>query len=469
MKTATAGRRKTRKRVDRAPPVKRHKEPKLAPNQVFRDEDGIWWIPVHQVQRYPLQPRKEFDEAELNSLAAGIADSGQHNPGQVRNIGTDAVPVFELVDGERRLRACGIANKTHFKAILVRVTDDEQYIRSVALNFGRVDHSAGEVYTIIVTLRDEKKKTTQEIASILGRSPAFVTQYLELTRLHPDILALLGPPTPREKRIPVTVARIFTQLSGPAQLSKWREFARGEISMRRAQAVVREALEAGATRNGAIRARTRTPSDVVRLIGGRLGSCLELISTLADDPLFDVIVEAEWERQRKEALAVIEDIVTDAMEMRAKILGEEVTPMFGAGDGSAAPNPSGTDSKAGQSDRQLARMLRSLDGMAEALFELRKFPQFRDLFRREPFSTVLFARSSAGAVIREATLLADAFPEASDTKLYDPNATGRPDPEDDEDAGTPPPQVDESQQTFEVDPSQAPPESRKRRKPARAG
>ena len=431
------------------------REPKLGPNEVGQGEDGVWWIPLHLIIPFADQPRKEFDEADLQSLARGIGEVGQKNPGQLRQLQFGTDPRYELVDGERRWQACKLAGKTHFRAILVTVTREEQYVDSVTLNFGRASHSAGEVLGIILKLK-AMNKTNAQIASILGSSEGFVNQYFELSRLHPEILVLLGPPTPASERIPVTIGRTLTQLEGRDQLSAWKELSRGEISMRRAQAIVRQALESGAQRNASIRARTRKPSDVVRLVEGRLSSVLDLLSTLAEDPMLGVILEAEWSKHREEALEQIEDIIADAEDLRDKLLGEEAV---GRKDkkrpkgGKASKAEPATPDKTHERDRGRKRLLKALAAMSETTYDLWNAPDLATMFVGQPYSMVSFARMSVTELIRQLQKLDQKLPDVEDRHRYDQHAklVG----EEKEPVPTAP--TPENESDYEVDETAAPP------------
>lgn len=441
-------------------------EPKLGPDEVGQGDDGVWWVPLDRIVPFADQPRKEFDEQELASLARGIAAVGQKNPGQLRELQAGRDPRYELVDGERRWRACRLAGKTHFRAILVTVSREEQYVDSVTLNFGRSAHSPGEVLEIILNLK-RMKKTNAEIAAILGVSDGFVNQYLELSRLDPQIRVLLGPPTPLEERIAVTVARTLTELEPKDQLTAWRELCRGDVTMRRARMIVQQMLSSGAQRNSDIRARTRKPSDVVRLVEGRLRSILELLSTLAEDPLLSVLQEAEWKQHRTDALQELEDIIADAEDLRDKLSGEDPLKRKAKDKkpkkGGKAQQPEESD-PTHERDRARKRLLKALETMAETTFELSHDPHFDAMFVGQPFSVVGYARLSVTELVRQLARLDQKLPEADDIHRYDPAAkllSDEPEPE----AAVP----SDEEPVYDVDPSQAPdPVAKKRKKkPAR--
>ncbi len=81
-------------------------------------------IPIEHIDNNPFQPREEFDESALQELAESIAEQGIIQPITVRKMGYDK---YQLISGERRLRASKLAGLTHVPAY-IRVANDEQML-----------------------------------------------------------------------------------------------------------------------------------------------------------------------------------------------------------------------------------------------------------------------------------------------------------------------------------------------------
>lgn len=147
-----------------------------------------------RVRPFPGQPRKRF--WGINRLAASIKQIGQTTAGIVTLVDDDPNFDAQLIDGERRLRACDVA-KVLFRAE-VRPKDqvgnlDEQFAHSIAANFQKQDHDVVEIMEAIEKLR-KQGKTLQEIANIFGKkSVGWVTQHLSLLKLDSRVLALMVP------------------------------------------------------------------------------------------------------------------------------------------------------------------------------------------------------------------------------------------------------------------------------------
>lgn len=98
-------------------------------------------IPIDHIVVYANQPREEFNEEELNGLADSISEVGLQNAITVRRI-LDRPLYYELVDGERRFRACQICGLTSISALVKNISsEDEQYVSSVVSNFCRSGHT----------------------------------------------------------------------------------------------------------------------------------------------------------------------------------------------------------------------------------------------------------------------------------------------------------------------------------------
>ena len=156
-------------------------------------------IPTGLIRRMVGQPRRNFDEDELHELAKSIKKDGQQTPITVRRIRGHRLYRFELVNGERRWRACKIAKVGTVLAFVKSIKNErEQFRHSVTANFFHVDHTSIEIAYAVKRLRDdfiaegvEEKKVLGRVADIFGRSIAWAYQYLGLLRLRTEVQELM--------------------------------------------------------------------------------------------------------------------------------------------------------------------------------------------------------------------------------------------------------------------------------------
>jgi ParB family chromosome partitioning protein len=137
-------------------------------------------IPVSSVKPNPKQPRQVFDEDALAELEHSIREFGLMQPIVVRELGNDE---YELVMGERRLRASQQAELEAIPAI-VRQTADESMLRDALLeNIHRVQLNPLEEAAAYQQLLDEFAVTHEELASRIGRSRPVITNTIRLLKL----------------------------------------------------------------------------------------------------------------------------------------------------------------------------------------------------------------------------------------------------------------------------------------------
>jgi len=145
-------------------------------------------IPLANIETNPFQPRTDFDEMELRDLAESIKTQGVIQPVTVRKMGYDK---YQLIAGERRLRASQMAGLEQIPAF-IRVANDEQMLEMALIeNIQREDLNALEEAEALRRLVDEFEMTHQQIAEAVGKSRATVSNLLRLLDLHSDVKILL--------------------------------------------------------------------------------------------------------------------------------------------------------------------------------------------------------------------------------------------------------------------------------------
>lgn len=141
-------------------------------------------LPIDAIQPNPRQPRGVFDEDELEGLATSIRDIGVLQPIVVRPLGED---IYELVAGERRLRASKRAGLELIPAV-VRHTDDGQLLKEALVeNIHRVQLNPLEEAAAYQQLLEDFDFTQEELAAALGKSRPAISNSLRLLALPEEV------------------------------------------------------------------------------------------------------------------------------------------------------------------------------------------------------------------------------------------------------------------------------------------
>ena len=145
-------------------------------------------VNINFVQANPNQPRKNFDEEKLNELAESIKNYGIIEPIVVRKVG----PVhYEVIAGERRLRASKIAGLAEVPVIIKDYSDDERKIITLLENVQREDLNTVEKAFGYKALIDEYNLTQDEVAEKVGKSRSAVTNTLRILSLDEKLLNMI--------------------------------------------------------------------------------------------------------------------------------------------------------------------------------------------------------------------------------------------------------------------------------------
>ncbi len=141
-------------------------------------------IEINQIETNPFQPRTEFDETALRELAQSIKEQGVIQPVTVRKLGYNK---YQLISGERRLRASKMAGLNKIPAF-IRVANDEQMLELALIeNIHRENLNAIEVAISYQRLIDECSLTQEEVSEKVGKSRSAVANFLRLLKLPPEV------------------------------------------------------------------------------------------------------------------------------------------------------------------------------------------------------------------------------------------------------------------------------------------
>ena len=194
---------------------------------------GILRIPLDLIETNPKQPRKDFDEASLQELAASIRMHDIIQPITVARLSTGK---FRLISGERRYRAGRIAGIRDIP-VYIRQANDQQLLELALLeNLQREDLNAMEVALSFKRMMDELNYTQEQVSERMGKERSTVANYVRLLKLPPDIQVAL-----RNNQISMGHARALINVDTvDKQLYLFNEIKNRSLSVRQTEELVRK-------------------------------------------------------------------------------------------------------------------------------------------------------------------------------------------------------------------------------------
>lgn len=151
------------------------------------EENDIKEIPVSEIRPNPYQPRKTFNDEALNELAESIKNYGVFQPIIVKK----GLRGYDLIAGERRLRASKIAGLTKIPAIVKEFTDDEMREISLLENIQRENLTAIELAWAYKGIIDNLDIRQEDLAQKIGKSRSHVTNTLGLLNLPKSVQEMI--------------------------------------------------------------------------------------------------------------------------------------------------------------------------------------------------------------------------------------------------------------------------------------
>jgi ParB family chromosome partitioning protein len=191
-------------------------------------------ISVDDIEPNPHQPRERFDEEAVSELAESIREKGLLQPISVRKFGTG----YQLIAGERRLRASKVAGLDEIPALIFDVTSDQEMMElSLIENVQREDLNAIEEAKAYRALIDDCFLTQEEVAQRVSKDRSSVTNTLRLLSLAEEVRDAL-----ETNKIFMGHARALLGLEDSrAQVSMCKDIINKGLSVRRVEALVRVA------------------------------------------------------------------------------------------------------------------------------------------------------------------------------------------------------------------------------------
>lgn len=160
------------------------------PKNVKKDDvKNISYLNIDLVRPNPYQPRKQFGKGSLEELCDSIKQYGVIQPINVRKTQSN---YYELVAGERRLRAAVMAGLTEIPAIVINIDDNESAVMALIENLQREDLSYMEEAESYNNLINDHGFTQEELAQKVGKSQSTIANKIRLLRLSPMIKKILS-------------------------------------------------------------------------------------------------------------------------------------------------------------------------------------------------------------------------------------------------------------------------------------
>ena len=193
-------------------------------------------VPIDKISLNPYQPRKIFDSDAISELAKSIKEYGVIQPITVRR---NFIGGYELVSGERRLKASRLINKTHMPCIVIDVKENDSAVIALLENLQRKDLTYWEEAEAMQHLILDHKYTQEELAVKLGKSQSAVANRLRILKLPESVKNYL-----QENGLTERHARAILKVHDEnAQLKILKQVCEGELNVAKTEELVSKAIE----------------------------------------------------------------------------------------------------------------------------------------------------------------------------------------------------------------------------------
>jgi len=205
-------------------------------------EDDVQTLPINRIEPNPFQPRVSFDPEALQELATSIAAHGLLHPIIVRMVDQ----TYQLVTGERRLRACKMLGWTTIPAV-VKVMDDRAAAEMTLIeNLQRRDLHFLEEAEGYQRLIAEFELTQEELAKRIGKSQPTIANRLRLLKLAPEVREFISREMISERH-----ARALLQLESPQEQLEILELIKVQIlSVRETEDLIKKRMQQDMSKTG---------------------------------------------------------------------------------------------------------------------------------------------------------------------------------------------------------------------------
>lgn len=234
---------------------------KAAPRDFFSCDIG-------RIRPNRYQPRRQFSDSELADLSRSVAEQGILQPLLVRPDGDD----FELIAGERRLRAAKMAGLTSVPVVVRSINDTELLALSIIENIQRADLNPMEEADAYHRLMTEFGLTQEQVADQVGKRRSTVANFLRLRSLAEPIQASI-----LDGELSMGHARaLLGAESGARQLAAWRRVVKEGLSVRETEALVRRLKDDVRKKRPAVPQEDPHFSDLSERLSRRFGTRVKI-------------------------------------------------------------------------------------------------------------------------------------------------------------------------------------------------
>ena len=200
----------------------------------IRKRNSVYDLPIAHIKPNPNQPRKYFDSLSLKELSESISQHGVLQPINVRKVRHG----YELVSGERRMRAAQLAGLSTIPAIIINTDSDKSAILALLENLQREDLSFFEIAEGYRKLIQEQGMTQEDIAKKIGKSQSAVANKIRLLRLTPIVRKII-----REYGLTERHARALLNLDPEKQLAAVRTICDNHLNVRQSEELIANILK----------------------------------------------------------------------------------------------------------------------------------------------------------------------------------------------------------------------------------
>ena len=205
----------------------------LSSEKIDTNTSNINEVQVNEISVNPFQPRSNFSNNSLKELSVSIKNIGIIQPITVRKIGTNN---YQLISGERRLRACKEIGLRKIPAFIREANDQDSLEMALVENIHRQDLDAIEIAISYQRLIEEISLTQDELSDKIGKNRTTISNYLRLLKLDPIIQSGI-----RDGFISMGHGRALINInSNQDQLDIYKKIISKNLSVRNTELLVRD-------------------------------------------------------------------------------------------------------------------------------------------------------------------------------------------------------------------------------------
>ncbi|MGD8118102.1 ParB/RepB/Spo0J family partition protein [Vibrio sp. TRT 29B02] len=213
----------------------REKQMSALHSQELSSDGNLTDLNINSLKPGVYQPRKEMEPEALEELAASIESQGIIQPIVVRQVQGDK---FEIIAGERRWRAARKAGLKQVPCVVKNVDDRAAIAMALIENIQREDLNVIEEAVALDRLQEEFNLTHQQVADVIGKSRAAVSNLLRLNQLENDVKSLVS-----NRQLDMGHARALLALEGEQQVDIAQLVAKKKMTVRQTEQLVKKCLQ----------------------------------------------------------------------------------------------------------------------------------------------------------------------------------------------------------------------------------